>query len=101
MPCHLARDDELEARTPAPKRKSAGGQFPTEMPDFKADLTASKGKPKTFMAQLGKVTRPGCGKLTLKLSLVDPEPDEDDEEQREVQETEVRPCRVSNPLWVG
>ena len=98
-PWHLARDDEFDARTPATKRKSAGAQFPAELPDFKADLTASKGKPKTFMAQLGKVTRPGCGKLSLKLSLVDPEPDEDDEDQREAQETEVRPCKV-NPQWV-
>ena len=94
MPWHLARDDEFDARTPAPKRKSGVGQFPAEVPDFKQLLTASKGKPKTFMSHLGKVTRPGCGKLTLKLVLVDPEPDEDDEdaeEQPEVLETEVRP----------
>ena len=71
------------------------------MPDFKAELTGSKGKPKTFMAQLGKVTRPGCGSLTLKLSFLDPAPDEDaDEDQPEAQVTEVRPCGYLNPMGI-
>ncbi len=47
-------------------------------------------------SQVTQVTRVGCGTLTLKLLLVDPELDEDDDE-REVTETEVRPCRGIEP----
>ena len=88
-------DDDLEPVAAAPKgRKSGVAPYPEEMPKFSEELKNSKGKARTFMALLSRVSRPGTGNLALRFVLQDPEKaaddDSDTEDKPEQTETEVR-----------
>jgi hypothetical protein len=53
------------------------------MPKFSEELKNSKGKAKTFMSLLSRVSRPGTGSLALRFVLHDPERDPEDESDTE------------------
>ena len=72
-PRRRAFDDDALAVAAPKGRKSGVAPFSEEMPDFKTELKNSKGKAKTFMALLNKVSRPGTGSLALRLVQLDPE----------------------------
>ncbi len=102
-PRRRAFDDDALAVAAPKGRKSGVAPFPEEMPDFKTELKNSKGKAKTFMALLNKVSRPGTGSLALRLVQLDPEAADDDsdtEDRPETTETQVgqlNPPGIADP----